>query len=103
MSLLHGDATVPTKKDDIKEFLDGISESLNQNNAGAIGTLSFHIYEPDANEENWAIEVEGQISGGQDNDGTEIWQDSELQDSYSGQTLKEAAEKLLSDYELYYS
>ena len=94
--------TVPEREKDIREFLAEIAKGLNCPEHRAEGNLEFCIQEPDASEENWIITVEGQVSGGHDNDGIEIWKDTELRDSYSGTTLKEAAEELFSDYKSNY-
>ena len=104
MSFLCKSATVPEREDDIKEFLAEISDFLNHlaSGSGATGDLSFHIREPEANGDEWRIEVMGQISDGQDSNGREIWKETELQDYYSSITLKEAVEQIFSDAKSYY-
>jgi hypothetical protein len=92
---------VPEQEDDIREFLEEISERLNNSDNGATGNLEFYI-KPDANEDEWKIKGEGQVSGGQDNNGREIWRDAKLRTYYYGKTFKEAAEKLFLDYKSNY-
>ncbi len=104
MGLFYKSATVPEKKDDIHEFLAEISDFLNGSlpDSGATGDLDIHIQEPEANGDEWEVKVSGQISDGQDNDGREIWKQTELQDYYFGKTLKEAVEQIFSDVKLHY-
>ena len=103
MSLFYKSATVPEKKYDIQEFLAEISDFLNHLSLdNATGDLSFHIREPEANGDEWEVKVSGQISDGQDKDGSEIWKQTELQDYYFGKTLKEAVEQIFSDVKLHY-
>ncbi len=105
MSLLYKGAIVPENKVDIQEFLDEISDFLNgmSSDSGATGDIAFRIREPETDEKDWEVKVSGQISDGQDNDGNEIWKQTELQDYYFGKTLKDAVEQIYTDFKEQYS
>lgn len=94
--------TVPEKDDDIEEFLSEFSKYLNNRRNRAEGNLYFFIHPPDEYEYRWIIEVDVQISDGQDNDSREIRRDPKLSGEYSGATLKAAAERLFSSYKSKY-
>jgi len=104
MSLLYTEAVVPEEKDDIQDFLDEISNSLNSGVSGSVATggVNFYIREPEAEEDKWEVEVSGQISDGQDNNGNEVWIQTKLEDFYLGETLKGAVGQLFSDFKLHY-
>ena len=103
MSLLSKGAVVPEKIDDLLKFLDDMADFINKlcSDRGIPGRLNFSVFEPEARE-NWRVEVKGQIPAGQNFAGKEIWKPVELQDCYSGKTLKEAAEQIFSAIKLHY-
>lgn len=104
MSLLYRNASVPVERKDIEAFLAEIEQFLNNLSSltGAIGDVKFSIQEPESKDGECEIEVNGQISNGQDNDGKEIWKNTELNDCYSGKTLKEVVEQIFTDVKLHY-
>ena len=104
MGLLYKDAKVPEKEEDIQSFLTEIADFLmnSSSNCVATGEFNLDIIEPEAKEDEWEVKVSGQISDGQDNDGNEIWKQTELQDDYFGKTLKDAVEHFFSDVKLHY-
>ncbi len=103
MSLYYKSAKVPEKEDEIRELLGEMADKINNMSSDcATGDLSFLPVRPGADAGGWQIEVNGSISYGQNNNGKEIWKPPELQDCYSGKTLKEAVEQLLIDITLHY-
>lgn len=104
MSLLHKNAKAPVERKDIEAFLAEIEQFLNNMSSatGATGDVKFSIQKPATKNGEFEIEVSGQISNGQDNDGKEIWKSTELNDSYSGKTLQEVAEQIFTDVKSHY-
>jgi hypothetical protein len=82
---------------EIEQILNGLS-SL----SGAAGDVKFSIQKSEGKDGWCEIEVSGQISNGQDIDGKEIWKSPELNDRYSGQTLKAVVEQILADVKSHY-
>jgi len=94
---------VPEKEEDIVEFLSEISDYIsNLSDNNATGDVHFDIQKPENKGDRWIIDVNGQISDGQDLDGNELWKEPDLHTYYEGLTLKEAAEKILHDVILNY-
>src|SRR5665647_2770549 len=95
--------SLPEKAEAIRKLKE-ISQRLNKlsSDIGATGDLKFHIQDPAANGDKWEVYIEGQISDGQDQNGKELWKSSKLQDCYSGETLADAVEQILSDAKKHY-
>lgn len=104
MTLFHKNTKVPVERKDIEAFLAEIAQFLNNmsSSTGATGDVKFSIQDPSAKDGEFEIEVSGQISNGQDNDGKEIWKGTGLNDSYSGTILQEIAEKIFMDVKSHY-
>lgn len=85
--------------EDAQKYLDALASYVNSHaaNYGAEGSVFFHLRESEDDPETWAIKVSGSVSGGQDNDGKEIWQDLELDDWYQGDTLLQTLTRLFKD------